>query len=204
MGAKYDFLSIPSPKNNGETRTLFPRLVFNDTIPWERIVKEVAHDSGFTPGAIKGMMNEVEERVLRYLGYGHRVQVGDMCYAEPTIEQIDADREITDESEVHAQSFRFGKVNLQATKTFRPRGELVRADRYNKFSHSSSHLTPQERYALLCDYLAEHNTITRPQYSELTGLLRSSAQRELNRWLAEGRLDFSGRATHKVYLLPNQ
>ena len=48
-------------------------------------------------------------------------------------------------------------------------------------------------------YLQKHGSITRTQYSELTGLLRSNAQRELNKWIKSGKLTFEGRAPHRVY-----
>lgn len=201
MGAKFDFLSVPNSKDGGKTRILYPKLVFDETISWKRIVEEVAHDTGFTPGNIVGVMHEVEARVLRYLSYGSRVQVGDMCYAEPTVE---TDRDIADESEVHAQSVRFGKVKLHPAKNFRPQGPLVRADRYSKFRKSSSDLSVQQRYERLEAYLSEHGVISRTQYGELTGLLRTRAQNDLNRWLAEGKLESLGQATHKVYRLSDK
>lgn len=196
MAARYDFRKAPNPQ--GGDGVLYPRLVSNGTIPWETIVDEIAQDSSFDPGTIMGVMHEVEHRVLRHMSDGFRVQVGAMCYAEPTVE---TDRKVTDEDELHAQSVRFGKVLLQPSKKFRPQGRLERADAARKFGHSSTRLTPGERYARLEAYLREHGTISRARYCELTGLLRSTAQRELHRWIAEGKLRATGFAPHRVYQL---
>ena len=196
MSARYDFRKAPNPQ--GGEGVLYPRLVSMGTIPWKKIVDEIAQDSSFDPGTIMGVMHEVEHRVLRHLSDGFRVQVGEMCYAEPTVE---TDRKVTSESELHAQSVRFGKVLLQPSKKFRPQGHLERAELARKFGHSSTKLTSDERYERLTDYLCEHGTISRARYCELTGLLRSTAQRELNRWIADGKLRATGHAPHRVYKL---
>lgn len=198
MAAKYDFLSIPNPKDGGKTRILYPKLVTNGTVSWEQLVHEIASESSFEPGTVVGVMTEIERRVLHHLSYGYRVQVGGMCYAEASLQ---ADREIKAENEIHAQSIHFGKINLQPAKNFRCDGGLERADRFRKFRESSSRFTEDERFARLQTYLQKHGAITRTQYSELTGLLRSNAQRELNKWIKAGKLTFEGRAPHRVYKL---
>lgn len=91
MAAKYDFLSIPNPKDGGKTRILYPKLVTNGTVSWEQLVHEIASESSFEPGTVVGVMTEIERRVLHHLSYGYRVQVGGMCYAEASLQ---ADREI--------------------------------------------------------------------------------------------------------------
>ena len=116
MAAKYDFLSIPNPKDGGKTRILYPKLVTNGTVSWEQLVHEIASESSFEPGTVVGVMTEIERRVLHHLSYGYRVQVGSMCYAEASLQ---ADREIKAENEIHAQSIHFGKINLQPAKNFR-------------------------------------------------------------------------------------
>lgn len=115
MAAKYDFLSIPNPKDGGKTRILYPKLVTNGTVSWEQLVHEIASESSFEPGTVVGVMTEIERRVLHHLSYGYRVQVGGMCYAEASLQ---ADREIKAENEIHAQSIHFGKINLQPAFEF--------------------------------------------------------------------------------------
>lgn len=204
MAAKYDFREAPNPQERDGSGILYPKLVSKGTVSWKQMVKEVADNTSFDEGTVVGVMHEVERLALWHMSDGFRVQVGSMCYAEPTVELTDSDRKLSDESEIHAQSVRFGKVNLQPAKRFRPQGKLERADKMRKFGHSSTRFTETERYDLLSAYLEEHGVISRTDYSRLTGLLRSSAQRELNAWIAEGRLACSGSAPHRVYHLPKR
>lgn len=198
MKAKYDFRSIPSPKDGGKSQILYPKLVSQGTLTWEQMVEEIASHSSFDRGTLVGAMAEIERCALHHLSRGERVQIGGICYAEATLE---AEREVESESAVHAQSICFGKVRLQPAKNFRPHGPLERAERNRKFRESSCELTEEERLARLKEYLSCHESITRTRYGELTGLLRSKAQRDLNRWVESGVLVQQGRAPHRVYVL---
>ena len=197
MKAKYDFLSIPNPKDNGQTQILYPKMVPNGTVRWEKLVREIAHDTGFDRGTILGLMEEVEERMLRYLSYGYRVQLGGIGTASVSLK---ADRKFNSEKEIHAQSIHFDKVQFQVAKNFRCQGELERADIYHKFKESDTEPSEETRFLLLSQYLKKHHHITRKQYGELTGQLRTKAQNDLNRWEKEGRIKWEGCRTHRIYL----
>lgn len=201
MKAKYDFRLAPNPQDSNGSRILYPKLVPQGTLTWEQMVEEIASHSSFDRGVLVGAMAEIERCALYHLSHGERVQIGGICYAEATLE---AEREVESESAVHAQSIRFGKVRLQPMKNFRPHGQLERAEHHRKFRESSGELTEEERLVRLKEYLSRHESITRTQYGELTGLLRSKAQRDLNRWVEDGVLVQQGRAPHRVYLLDCQ
>lgn len=198
MKAKYDFRQAPNPQDSNGPRILYPKLVSHGTFTWEQMVEEIASRSSFDHGTLVGVMTEIERCVLHHLSHGERVQIGGICYAEATLE---TGREVESESAVHAQSIRFGKVRLHPAKNFRPHGQLERAERYRKFRESSDGLTEEERLARLREYLSRHETITRTRYGELTGLLRSKVQRDLNRWVEDGVLVQQGRAPHRAYCL---
>lgn len=57
--------------------------------------------------------------------------------------------------------------------------------------------------ALAVKYLEEHPYLTVADYRRLTGLLHTTAANELRQWAKqpESRIDTSGRATHRVYVL---
>ena len=152
-----------------------------------------------------GLPNRLPSRkarywVLYYLAHGYRVELGTIGTATATLK---ADRTVYKEEGIHAQSIRFDKVKIQVSKGFsrRCQGDLVRAPLAFKFGASSSELNEEARFGLLQQYLKEHTFISRTTYGELTGLLKTKAWSDLNRWVKEGRLVTRGRAPHKVYLL---
>ena len=200
MEAKYDFLQVPQSKSTDEPPVLYPKLESNGTVTFRELAGRIAESSTFKEGTILGVQEELEKWMLYYLAHGYRVELGTIGTATATLK---ADRTVYKEEGIHAQSIRFDKVKIQVSKGFsrRCQGDLVRAPLAFKFGASSSELNEEARFGLLQQYLKEHTFISRTTYGELTGLLKTKAWSDLNRWVKEGRLVTRGRAPHKVYLL---
>lgn len=200
MEAKYDFLQVPQPKSTDEPPVLYPKLVSNGTVTFRELAGRIAESSTFKEGTILGVQEELEKWMLYYLTHGYRVELGTIGTATATLK---ADRTVYKEEGIHAQSIRFDKVKIQVSKGFsrRCQGDLVRAPHAFKFKTSSSELNEEARFRLLQQYLKTHTFISRTTYSELTGLLKTKAWNDLNRWVKKGLLVTRGRAPHKVYLL---
>ena len=58
----------------GETETMYADIVYSGTIPAERLIRGVAKRTGFKEGVIEGILIELKEDVLQYLGEGYRVE----------------------------------------------------------------------------------------------------------------------------------
>lgn len=200
MEAKYDFLQVPQPKNTDRPSVLYPKLVSNGTVTFRELTERIAESSTFKEGTILGVQEELEKWILHYLAHGYRVELGAIGTATATLK---TDRTVHKEEEIHAQSIRFDKVKIQVSKNFsrRCQGNLVRAPHAFKFKTSSSELNEEERFRLLQQYLKTHTFISRTTYSELTGLLKTKAWNDLNRWVKKGLLVTRGKAPDKVYLL---
>ena len=61
----------------------------------------------------------------------------------------------------------------------------------------------KERLERAKKYQEKNSFMTQADYSQLTGLLKSAASRELREWIAnpESGIDYKGRGTHKIYIL---
>ena len=77
--------------------------------------------------------------------------------------------------------------------------KLERVEKHCAFKTSSDEYTQEERFQLLADYLEKNGYITRTQYSELTGVLKTKASIELKKWYLEGKIDKDGRVPHIIY-----
>ena len=67
MYAKYDFRKKPSSKEDEDKQPLYPRIVSNGTIDFQRIVKEIAQASSFTSADIEGVQLAIENKISEYL-----------------------------------------------------------------------------------------------------------------------------------------
>ena len=109
MYAKYDFRKKPSSKEDEDKQPLYPRIVSNGTIDFQRIVKEIAQASSFTPADIEGVQLAIENKISEYLISGYHVQLGDLGYFSAKLKA----RPVMDAKEIHAQSIYFDNVNFR-------------------------------------------------------------------------------------------
>ena len=195
MYAKYDFRKKPSSKEDEDEQPLYPRIVSNGTIDFQQIVKEIAQASSFTPADIEGVQLAIENKISEYLVSGHHVQLGNLGYFSAKLKA----RPVMDKKEIRSVSISFDNVNFRATPWFRRRssGTVTRA----KFGFQESSNLPEEtRRSRLEAFLAKNHFITRREYSQITGLLKGKALRELNLLVENGVLNTRGYGNRIVYL----
>ena len=199
MAAQYDFRPMPGTNDDGKTPLLYPRIVNKGTITTDRLANDISTMSSFSPGDIKGLLTAFEERISYYLSEGHHVQLGEFGYFSAGLTA----RPVADKKEIHSQSIFFGKVNFRVSPAFRKRcaGFLERVRPGYGFRQSTE-LSSAERYRRLLDFLSTHPFITRIDYSNITGLLKNKALKDLNLLVEKGYLATMGRGSHKVYLKP--
>lgn len=195
MAADYDFRRKPNEKGDGEVQPLYPRIVSKGTIDSKRLFREIAEASSFTEGDLAGIMVAFQEKVSYYLSEGYHVKLEEIGYFSSSLKA----RPVMDKKEIRSVSISFDNVNFRATPWFRRRssGTVTRA----KFGFQESSNLPEEtRRSRLEAFLAKNHFITRREYSQITGLLKGKAQRELNLLVENGVLNTRGYGNRIVYL----
>jgi len=197
MAAHYDLKPAPRRKDDDTPELLYPHIINKGTISTKQLVKDISAASTFSPGDINGLLIALEERISYYLSEGHHVQFGNMGYFSIGLDG----RPVKDKKEIHAQSISFGKVRFRSSPSFNQKsvGQLERV-RPGMGFRQSAHLSEEERYTRLMNYLSENLFITRKEYSEITGLLKNKALKDLQTWVEKGVLRKKGRAPHVIYL----
>ena len=180
MAADYDFRRKPNEKGDGEVQPLYPRIVSKGTIDSKRLFREIAEASSFTEGDLAGIMVAFQEKVSYYLSEGYHVKLGEIGYFSSSLRA----RPVMDKKEIRSVSISFDNVNFRATPWFRRRSSGTRRSRLEAF-------------------LAKNHFITRREYSQITGLLKGKALRELNLLVENGVLNTRGYGNRVVYLKPN-
>lgn len=201
MGAKYDFRENPPQGGNGEKSGLHPRVVLNGTKTTEDIVADISKYSSFRPGDVRGVLTEFFEYLGNSLGDGYNVKIDDVGSFSVTL----TSPPVEDRSEIRASSVSFKSVKFHPTRDFMRRirrdRHLERVDKYRGFSSSATGTTQAQRLEKLKDYLQEHAYITRQEYSNLTGLLRSKASKDLKEFEEMNVVVCNGRKPHYIYTL---
>ena len=185
MDALYDFLPAPPSDTDGNAQRLYPRIVSKGTVTFKETVLAV--------------MDEIEYWAAHLLSDGYRVQIGNIGTASVSLK---ANTEVYDPSDIHAQSIQFGKVRLTVSKKFTKQcyGNVLRAPAGQKIQRNPKVYSQDERLTLLQSYLEEHAYITLKAYGELTGLPKTTAWRDLNKWVEAHIIGIEGRAPHRMFV----
>mgnify|MGYP001541991690 FL=1 len=183
----------------GETETMYADIVYSGTIPAERLIRGVAKRTGFKEGVIEGILIELKEDVLQYLGEGYRVELGEFGFFSA---KVKASRLVANKNDIRSESVAFNGVNFRASKSMRVgiRGDL---ERRKCVDFNTSRKWDRENLKkLVLQYIREHDFITRTTYTELTGRLKNTALGDLKSFAAEGIIKREGRGNQMHFIAP--
>ena len=183
----------------GETETMYADIVYSGTIPAERLIRGVAKRTGFKEGVIEGILMELKEDVLQYLGEGYRVELGEFGFFSA---KVKASRLVANKNDIRSDSVAFNGVNFRASKSMRVgiRGDLERRKCVD--FNTSRKWDKENLKKLVLQYIGEHGFITRTTYTELTGRLKNTALDDLKSFAAEGIIKRAGRGNQMHFIAP--
>ena len=181
----------------GETETMYADIVYSGTIPAERLIRGVAKRTGFKEGVIEGILIELKEDVLQYLGEGYRVELGEFGFFSA---KVKASRLVANKNDIRSESVAFNGVNFRASKSMRVgiRGDLERRKCVD--FNTSRKWGRDNLKKLVLQYIGEHGFITRTTYTELTGRLKNTALGDLKSFTAEGIIKREGRGNQMHFI----
>ena len=183
----------------GETETMYADIVYSGTIPAERLIRGVAKRTGFKEGVIEGILMELKDDVLQYLGEGYRVELGEFGFFSA---KVKASRLVANKNDIRSESVAFNGVNFRASKSMRVgiRGDLERRKCVD--FHTPRKWARNNLEKLVLQYIGEHGFITRATYTQLTGRLKNTALDDLKSFAAEGIIKREGRGNQMHFIAP--
>lgn len=183
----------------GETETMYDDIVYSGTIPAERLIRGVAKRTGFKEGVIEGILMELKDDVLQYLGEGYRVELGEFGFFSA---KVKASRLVANKNDIRSESVAFNGVNFRASKSMRVgiRGDLERRKCVD--FNTSRKWGRDNLKKLVLQYIGEHGFITRATYTQLTGRLKNTALDDLKSFAAEGIIKREGRGNQMHFIAP--
>ena len=196
--AYYNLKKKPSlTTKEGEKETMYADIVYSGTIPAERLIRGVAKRTGFKEGVIEGILIELKEDVLQYLGEGYRVELGEFGFFSA---KVKASRLVANKNDIRSESVAFNGVNFRASKSMRVgiRGDLERRKCVD--FNTSCKWDRENLKKLVLQYIGEHGFITRTTYTELTGRLKNTALDDLKSFAAEGIIKREGRGNQMHFI----
>ena len=197
--AYYNLKKKPSlTTKEGEKETMYADIVYSGTITAERLIRTVAQRTGFKEGMIEGILSELQNETLEYLGEGYRVELGEFGFFSAKVKS----RLVENKNDLRSNSVSFDGVNFRASKSFRTgiRGDLERR-RCIGF-RTSKEWNREQLEQIVLQHIRKHGFITRATYTELTGRLKNSALADLKSFAAEGIIKRVGRGNQMLFIVP--
>ena len=197
--AYYNLKKKPSlTTKEGEKETMYADIVYSGTITAERLIRTVAQRTGFKEGMIEGILSELQNETLEYLGEGYRVELGEFGFFSAKVKS----RLVENKNDLRSNSVSFDGVNFRASKSFRTgiRGDLERR-RCIGF-RTSKEWNREQLEQIVLQHIRKHGFITRATYTELTGRLENSALADLKSFAAEGIIKRVGRGNQMHFIVP--
>lgn len=190
----------PLTTNEGEKETLYADIVYNGTISAERLNRAVAKRTGFKEGVIDGILVELKDEMLEYLGMGYRVELGEFGFFSAKVKS----RLVEKKNDLRSESVSFNGVNFRASKSLREgvRGDLERK-KYVDFN-TSTEWDKEKLKRFVLQYISEHGFINRTTYTKLTGRLKNTALSDLKSFAAEGIIKRVGYGNQMHFVAPKR
>ncbi len=209
-----------------KTRTVYKLLA--PTYSGKQFIHSVAQRRSFSETVITAVLSDVAEEMAYLLGQGKGVTLPGIGTFTPGIRLKEARKEqLEDEQEAAAKAEEAGDKPQKVTepnarnlelhhinfrkdkKLFRDVAYDIRREEKERVWGSAGskitteYMTQKERIAACYAFLEKNQLMHVSDYAEITGLSKSSAQRELRELvkLENSRLTSRGSGTHKVYML---
>lgn len=204
--AQYEMQESTLPSEGGK-RILYPRMRLTGQDTLDDLVRRISRGTTFSPGDVRGLIGTLVDELAFSMGSGRSVKIEGLGVFTPALGLREgAERESGEPGDArrNASSICVSGVHFKVDKrlVMETAGYCQLERSAVKFRKSSNRYTPQERLKLAQDYLVSHEYMTVEGYASLTGLRRTTANRELNAWCNEpgSGIGYRGRASHKVYV----
>lgn len=206
MSARYTMQEMSDLNHEGET-LLYPRMVITDCCPTAELAERIAANSTFSPGEATGLIRQLADEMAAVMASGRSVRLDGIGTFTPTLALEHGKKRETPDgsgSRRNATSIRVGGVGFRVNRRLVSETDrLCHLERAAcNFVRQRSPYTPEERLTRALTYLAGHPWLTVADYAQLCRLSRTTAGRELRRWLADpsSGLTAKGSGSHRVYV----
>ncbi len=196
---------MPDLRQEG-TEQHFPAMEHAGQITLNELAERIERKSTYTVADIKGAVSAIADEIAHCIANGHSVKLNDMGIFTAAL-GVETDKRAklheTDPG-LNARSIILRKIHFKADKHWVAQANAYcRPERSKRRARQSSRqFSAEERLHLALDYLSRHDTLRIATYARLTGLLNSTATRELRRWADSptSGIGTRGKGAHKVYV----
>ena len=183
MAIHFEWYENPVPPNQPDEKKLHARITYNGKIGTDYVRRKIQERCSLTETDVTAVLDALSHVLGQELGDGRQVHLDGIGYFHPTLKCIEG---------VTAETKRKNtKVRLKGIK--------FRADQALHNGHSRK-LSDVEIDMRLRTYFTEHQLMTRADFQQICGFMKSKAMEHIRRLRAEGKIQNIGIPTQPVYV----
>ncbi len=194
MAIKFDFYRSPSPLG-GSAEKYHARVVGGKTVDLETIIPLIQQRCTLSKGDITAVVDELGVELVKQLCEGNHLYLPGFGYFSLS---LTAPKE-ANPADTRSHHIQIKKVEFRADQNLKD--ELTRKAKFirSEVKHHSTMMSDEEVEQLLREAFRETPYLSRPDISELTGLTRMTAQRQLDRLVEAGKILKKGSLRFPTY-----
>ena len=197
MAITFDFYRSPaSSEQEQEAEPKYhARVVGGQTIGMESLVHHIQQRSTLSKGDIAAVIDELGVELVNELCDGNRIYLPGIGYFSLTLSAPQQ----ANPKQTHNQHIRIKKVEFRADQHLKDQlKEKAAFQRSTNKRHSAS-ISDEKVIKLLREAFHETPYLSRPDFAELCGFTRMTAQRHLDQLIKEGKIVKKGSPRFPIY-----
>lgn len=198
MGAKYALYENPNPKGDGKKQPLHARIVPKGTIHTPEIAEEIADSCGYSTATTKGMLDALAKVISKNLRRGYTVELDDLGSFSISLKC----RPVMDKKELRSWSVHFNNIHFKGSKKLKQRLTAIDLERDSDAGATS--YSPEQHKGRMLRMMDNKEYFTASEYMRLNGCNRTTAIRDLNELMEDGRIKKLGHGKAVLYVPVNK
>jgi predicted histone-like DNA-binding protein len=209
--ANYVIKEMPAGMGNGKKGRIFPKMQVYTEFDYDKVVELIHTNSpAFSQATIRGVLDTFGVVLKNYLPMGHTMKIDNLGVFSLALEFAD---EMTEKDAQLGAQDTAPKTNYRHVKVkgvnFKVDKKLIKEiNRENSFERVSGNTVSRSPYSIeerlqrAVQHIDKHGFITLQDYANLNRLSRSSASRELSKFVSDptSGIQAKGAGSHKVWV----
>ena len=206
--ANYVIKEMPAGMGNGKKGRIFPKMQVYTEFDYDKVIELIHTNSpAFSQATIRGVLDTLGVVVKSYLPMGHTLKIDNLGVFSLALQFTDNKEETSDQQEASEAKKKYYHVKAKGVN-FKVDKKLVDGiNRENDFERLTNNPAPrspytsEERLQRALRHIDKHGFITLQEYANLNRLTRSSASRELAKFVANpaSGITTNGAGSHKFW-----
>lgn len=198
MSILFDWYENPKPADKQqEEKTLHPRLRLNGSTTTRNIRRRIQERCSLTETDVTAVLDALSHIMGQELAEGRQVHLDGIGYFRPTLTCTEP---VTAATKRKSTKIKLKSIRFRADQALRSEIGNIKV-RPLKLNEHSLKLSNEEIDRRLKEYFATHAFMTRNDFQNLCGMMRSTAMRHIRRLRSEGKLKNMGTMLQPIYVM---